>query len=229
MKRLIGALPALCLLAMTAMGPACTREEQAPAAVADADGFVSIFDGQTLTGWHKFDEMEGEGFGKWIIQDGAIVGDQDPPGKGGLLVTDKLYGDYELYGEVMCTWPLDTGFFMRILPEGQMYQVTLDFRPTGEVGAIHGPGGFYQHNFQGFSYWDPSDFNPVRVRIEGQPPRIQVWIRDQLITDFQDQLIDGKTRFPEVKGHLAIQVHPGESWGPGSKVAFRNLKIKELN
>ncbi len=225
MRKILGICLGLSLLAAALLQRPVLAQEQPP----DLSGFTPIFDGKTLAGWHKFGSGSIEPAGKWYVQDGAIFGDQDPPGHGGLLVTDKLYGDYELYGEVMCTWPLDSGYFLRILPSHQMYQITIDFRPTGEVGAVYGPGGFYQHNLQGFSYWDPSDFNPLRVRIEGQPPRVRIWIRDKLITDFQDTLIDGKPRFPEVKGSIGIQVHPGESWGPGSKVAFRKLMVKELN
>ncbi|HUU27781.1 MAG TPA: DUF1080 domain-containing protein [archaeon] len=210
----------------------CGVFARVPAYGTDLTGFVPLFDGKTLNGWHKFAEMEGEGTGKWEVVDGAIVGGQYPEGKGGLLVTDKQYSDYELYAEVYTTWPLDTGLFLRILPEGQFFQVTIDFRPTGEVGALHGPfpgsgGGFFQHCFEGFSWWNPYEYNPILVRMEGQPPRIQVWIHDHLVTDYQDTLVDGKPRFTE-KGHIGIQVHPGESWGKGSKVAFRKIMIKEL-
>jgi len=194
---------------------------------ADLTGFVPLFDGKTLDGWSKFSDG-----GNWNVVDGSIVGDQLPGGRGGLLVTDKKYSDYELYAEVLTTYPLDTGLFLRILPERNHYQVTIDYRPTGEVGAIYGPlpvkgGDFFQHCFEGFSHWNPHDYNPIRVRIEGQPPRIQVWIRDTKITDFQDTLINGKPRFSD-PGFIGIQVHGGESWGKGSKVAFRKIMVKEL-
>ncbi|MFH1070478.1 MAG: DUF1080 domain-containing protein [Candidatus Glassbacteria bacterium] len=195
----------------------------------DLTGFVPLFDGQTLNGWHR---LGAEPDGTWEVKDGVIVGGQSEGGKGGLLVTDQNYGDYELYAEVYTTWPLDTGLFLRIPNGHQHYQITIDYRPTGEIGSVYGPfpgggGGFYYHCFPGFSYWNPNDFNSVRVRIEGNPPRIQVWIRDQKITDFQDRLYDGKPGFPDA-GPIGIQVHPGESWGEGSMVKFRNIMVKEL-
>jgi len=194
---------------------------------ADLTGFVPLFDGKTLEGWSKFSEG-----GDWKVVEGAIVGGQLPGGRGGLLVTEKKYTDFELYAEVLTTYPLDTGLFLRILQGRNHYQVTIDYRPTGEIGAIYGPlpvkgGDFFQHCFEGFSHWNPYEYNPVRVRIEGQPPRIQVWIRDTKVTDFQDTLIDGKPRFSD-SGFIGIQVHGGKSWGEGSKVAFRKIMIKEL-
>src|SRR5579871_1932197 len=62
-------------------------------------GFISIFDGKTLNGWHKNPEKIGHGTGgQWTVEDGAITGQQDPPGSGngGILLTDKKYGDVEL-------------------------------------------------------------------------------------------------------------------------------------
>ena len=43
-------------------------------------GFVSIFDGKTLKGWHVSGKtVHGTG-GLWVVKDGAIVGTQDRPG-----------------------------------------------------------------------------------------------------------------------------------------------------
>jgi hypothetical protein len=195
---------------------------------ADLTGFVPLFDGKTLDGWSKLSDG-----GDWKVVDGTIVGGQLAGGRGGLLITEKKYSDYELYAEVLATYPLDTGLFLRILSNRNHYQVTIDYRPTGEIGAIYGPqpngrGDYFKHCPEGFSHWNPNRFNPVRVRIEGQPPRVQVWIRDKQLMDFQDTPVDGKPRF-EHSGGVGIQVHGGESWGEGSRVTFRNLMIKELH
>ena len=34
--------------------------------------------------------------GKWVVKDGAIVGSQDVPGNGGIVITEKEYGDFEV-------------------------------------------------------------------------------------------------------------------------------------
>ena len=57
-------------------------------------GFVSIFDGRTLTGWHISQHTSHGTGGRWIVEGGAIVGNQDKPGNGGILITDKAYGDF---------------------------------------------------------------------------------------------------------------------------------------
>ncbi|MGE5194488.1 MAG: family 16 glycoside hydrolase, partial [Deltaproteobacteria bacterium] len=46
-------------------------------------GFRSIFNGKDLTGWHKNPEKIGHGTGgTWVVENGAITGEQDPPGGG---------------------------------------------------------------------------------------------------------------------------------------------------
>ena len=124
----------LCFLVVTGLPAAEVK--------TDLSGFVPIFDGKTLNGWHKLTEG-----GAWKVIDKAIIGDQYPEGHGGLLVTDKYYSDYEFYAEVKCTYPLDTGIFLRIPSTNEHFQVTIDFRPTGDIGAIYGPfpngGGFF--------------------------------------------------------------------------------------
>ena len=82
---------------------------------ADDDGFVSICDGKTLTGWHKNPERIGHGTGgEWKVEDGAIVGQQDPPGSGngGILLTDKKYGDFELLIDMKPDWGVCSGVFV---------------------------------------------------------------------------------------------------------------------
>ena len=213
----------LCLVTVIAF--AAVAQDGEP----DLSKFTSIFDGKTREGWQSFSEYAG---GEWTVEDGSIVGRQSEGGGGGLMVTDKLYKSYELYGEVFTTWPLDTGFFLRILPERRHYQITIDYRPTGEVGAVYGPfpgggGGYFQHCPAGLSHWNPYEYNKMLVRIENNPPRIQVWVNGEKINDYQDLFYDNKPAFPD-SGHVGIQVHAGESWGQGSKVAFRNLMIREL-
>jgi hypothetical protein len=191
--------------------------------------FVALFDGSTLAGWRKLTEYSGEA-GKWEVVGGAIVGDQYPEGEGGLLVTEAQYQDYELLAEVKADYPIDSGLFLRVQPDVLSYQVTIDYRPDGEVGGIYCPGGggFLVHKPEGEGLWKPEEYNTVRVRIQGQPAHIQVWINGTALVDFTDELVDGKSRVPE-SGFVGIQVHPGASWGKGNKVYFRKLDIKSLD
>jgi hypothetical protein len=171
-----------------------------------------------------------ENSGVWEVKEGEIVASQTPEGEGGLLVTLKSYKDFEVYAEVKTDYPIDTGLFLRVQPHVLSYQLTIDYRPEGEVGAIYCPGGggFLFHNPGGKDFWRANEFNAVHMRIQGQPPRIEAWINGAKTVDFTDSQVEGEFRVPH-EGFFGIQVHGGSSWGRGNRVYFRRLLIKELN
>lgn len=70
--------------------------------------------------------------------DGAITGEQDPPGSGngGILMTDKKYGDFELRLDLAPDWGIDSGVFLRTNNQGECFQIYVDYRSGGQVGYI---------------------------------------------------------------------------------------------
>ena len=198
------------------------------------NGFVSLFDGKTLDGWWKHDKVpKFHVGGKWEVVDGVIVGDQDPPGKGGFLATKKKYSDFEVRCEIKLDYPSDTGLFLRMGEDGKSHQVTLDNRPEGQFGRIYLP---WTHDSvhespDGVKAFKQKKWNDVVVRIEGEPAHVRFWLNGKLVTDFQhtEETTSGVPR----EGYLGLQVHPSvpthENWKEGNKVRFRNIRIRELN
>ena len=86
-------------------------------------------------GWKVSTETGHGSGGAWDVVDGVITGTQDTPGNGGILITDADYGDYEVRFEMNPDWNIDSGFFLRCTDDGRCYQVTVDYRPDGEVGT----------------------------------------------------------------------------------------------
>jgi len=196
------------------------------------EGAVNLFDGKTMNGWHKLTSYSGDD-GKWEVENGAITGDQYPEGKGGLLVTEKTYSNFDMFVECKADYPIDSGLFLRVQPDVLSYQVTIDYRPGGEVGGIYSPGGggFLLNFPEGEKLWKKGEYNKMRARITGQPARIQVWLNGAKIVDFQDKKKDdGEFRVP-ASGHIGIQVHPGgtDTWGKGNKVHFRKIMVLDLD
>lgn len=119
-----------------------------PSAFAQKDdgeetGFISLFDGKTLKGWHKNPQRIGHGTGGiWKAEEGAITGEQDPPGSGngGILLTDEKFGDFELRLEINPDWGVCSGLFLRSNEQGQCLQVMVDYHDGGNVGHIYGEG-----------------------------------------------------------------------------------------
>ena len=219
-------------------------------------GFVKIFDGKTLNGWkvsaktgHSRASKNKTG-GKWVVQDGAIVGSQDIPGNGGIIITEKEYGDFEVALEMNNDFGPDSGLFLRSSDTGKCYQAMVDYHATGNLMGIYGeglPGGqphVLNFNFKSKvteiavkdykpfpcpvtaedwpKFWKPGEWNELRARIEGNPPHITTWIKGVKFMDFTDT----EKRLPD-KGGIALQVHGG---GDSTKqfVRYRNIRVKEL-
>ena len=126
----LSAATALALLALSVM---------VGAQEADEEGFTALFNGKDLTGWKIVKTGHGTG-GKWEVVDGIITGTQDKPGNGGLLLTEEKYGDFEAIVEINPEWNIDSGLFLRCKEDGACYQLTVDYRPDGQVGTLYGEG-----------------------------------------------------------------------------------------
>jgi hypothetical protein len=187
--------------------------------------WTKLFDGKTLTGWQRKAVHGGNG-GLWTVENGAIVANQEPDHKGGLLGTEKEYSDFEIELECLLDDPVDTGLFLRVRPDGMGYQVTIDHHKTGFVGSLYAPaeGGFIQQNKLWRDYFKPGKWNRLRARIEGQPAHVTAWLNDVKTIDFKDN----RERFPR-SGYIGLQVHGGAgAWGDTARARFRNIKVNEL-
>lgn len=204
-------------------------------------GFTPIFNGKDLTGWH-ISQVNHHGNTKaWTVKDGILMGTQDPPNNGGILLTNKKYKNFEVSLEVNPDFGCDGGLFLRSNEKGQAYQVMLDYLDKGTVGGIYGEGlqGVGRDTGSGDKsardwqkYWKKGEWNQIRARIEGDIPHIQVWMNGTQIVDWTDStnhLPDGAT-----EGMIAVQVHysdpkwPNPRWVPGGYHRFRNIAVKEL-
>lgn len=160
-------------------------------------GFTPIFDGKTLKGWHAVPRLpvaRGPGepepdkttdaykaaaknFGRWTVEDGALVGRQEPPGSGlgSYILSDGLYGDFELTFEAKPDWPADTGILVRATKLGsQGFQILLDHRRSGNIGGFYGNGigGFHAVNFNVDAKLDTAG-KPIGLRLEDEATTIE--------------------------------------------------------
>jgi hypothetical protein len=220
-------------------------------------GFESIFDGKTLAGWHvsaksKHSKASGNKTGgRWVVEKGAIVGSQDMPGNGGIVITDKAFGDFEVVLEMNNDFGPDSGLFMRSTEEGAAYQAMIDYHAKGNLMGVYGEGMQGKPHARNFDFgetvteiratnegvptllpvrpeswryfWRHGQWNELRARIVGNPPTITTWVNGVKFME----LTDTEKRLPD-KGGIALQVHGG---GDTTKqfVRYRNIFVKRLN
>lgn len=218
MKRLFSNYP-LCLALVGLL------LSHAPSSAADADGFVPLFDGKTMTGWRNPYE-----WGTIEVVNGEIhlTGD-----KKFFVVTEKTYSDFIFEGDILLPeGKANSGFMFRAHVEPNKvfgYQAEVD----GDADRKWS-GGLYD---EGRRMWfispikaDPesvkafreragdafkrNDWNTYRITCQGNKLKIEV--NGVVTTDVEDDM--------DASGVLAIQ-HHGEK---GQTYKFRNLRIKEL-
>lgn len=228
--------------------------EEWPVDKLDDTGFVEIFDGKTLNGWHVSTETGHSGAsghktgGRWVVEDGAIIGSQDIPGNGGIIITDKQYGDFEVIVEMNNDFGPDSGLFLRSNEKGQAYQYLIDYHNKGSVAGLYGEGlpkGFHIYNYMFTDgvgkiteypapvplpikpvdwprFWQPGKWHTLRARIEGNPPKMTTWIDNVKFMEWQDP----NKQHPD-KGGIALQVHGGGDF-TRQYVRYKGIKVKEL-
>ena len=259
------------LLAAPSVLSACNRSS----AVEKQAGIVPLFDGVTLDGWHKNPKKIGHGTGGlWEVQDGTIAGGQDPPGSGngGILLSNRTYGNFELLIDIKPDWGCCSGLFFRSTEKGQCFQMMVDYHEDGNVGHIYGEGigGFDNRPFDIFGKYDGGgkliglkssprpgsedlppaysisgerfceiykvdDWNRVKVRCIGANPKLTIWINGEKITEFDATTFNRKGYDKKkvattlgIEGHIALQVHAGNSWPAAARCRWRNINIRTL-
>jgi hypothetical protein len=203
-------------------------------AAAVPDGFTPLFNGKDLAGWHiSQTNHHGKSRG-WSVKDGVILATQDRPGHGGILLTDGRYRDFEVSLEINPDWGCDGGLFLRSNEKGEAYQVMIDHLEGGSVGGIYGEGltGVKSQptTAEWPKHWKKGEWNHLRARIEGDVPRIQVWLNGAQLVDFTDTANHAKDGATD--GMIALQVHFSDEktprWAPGGFHRYRNVAVKEL-
>lgn len=205
----------------------------AAAAAEEGDGWKTLFDGKTLEGWRTTGAV-------WKVEDGAIVGSAAADLKSGYCLTKERYADYEIELDFKIDWPFDSGLFMRTTDEGKAYQVTIDHRPGGYIGAIYVgglPGGrekAYLATPKGQKEYPaelPKDskvikqgeWNHLAARIEGKAPHIVVKLNDEQIVDVTD-----KEERHQADGPIGLQVHGNRTEETSCFVRYKNIRVRPI-
>jgi hypothetical protein len=169
------------------------------------EGFVSLFDGKTLSGWHL---MNGA---KFVVEDGVIKHNEGR----GWLRSDKEYADFIVRLEFRFMKPKqDGGVFLRSVKQGkdwpdQKYEVQVENtrRMAMIFGAKHDLNvELVQKVLKPVGAWNEYD-----IKIVGS--RIEVRLNGELVTTS-----DSATTLK--RGYLGLQGEDGAH-------EYRNFRIKD--
>jgi WD40 repeat protein len=167
-----------------------------------------LFDGKTLNGWHA------EGAANWSVADGAIFGD----GNGnGTLVSNQVFGDFELELDGKINSVGNSGVFFRITPTAATKAKNYEVQVIGSHGVM--PGGYpYTGDLFGFAHVAEDlgqDDKWSHLHLTAIGNHIRIEINNKSVIDY----IDDKRSF--ARGPIAFQ-----KLGPGTQVSYKNIFVK---
>lgn len=203
-------------------------------------GWVSLFDGKSLKGWHNFN-FKGE-VKNWAVVDGALVCLGAAEGHNSDLVTDQQYANFELAWSWKIESASNSGVMYHVVEDpkytstfetGPEYQLIddlgwpdklEDWQKTGCDYAMHLPND--QKQLKPVGVWNTS-------KIIFNHGHVEHWLNGKKILEFEAWTDDWNQKKSSGKwkdhpdyglaktGHIALQEH-------GHKVYFKEIRIKQL-
>jgi hypothetical protein len=183
-----------------------------------AGEWVSLFDGQTLSGWTQ---GGGEGRSKWTVEDGAIAGS----GGASMLYSPKgEYKNFRFRAEVKISDGGNSGMYFRCptpngsFSEGYEAQIDSTHRDPIRTGSIYGFVHVYKQIVPPDT-WFIYEVEVVDRNWRGKVvPHIKISVNGEVLYE----LVEYTKAWD--KGHFAFQQHD-----PGSKVHIRKIEVMELD
>jgi Domain of Unknown Function (DUF1080) len=188
-------------------------------------GWKNLVANNSLAGWKKLG-----GAGIFTVENGVVIGTSVTDTANTFLVTEKEYGDFILELDIMMESPLsNSGIQTRSHFGGKehpnkVYGRQMELDPSARKWA----GGIYDEDRREWLYpltlnqpakeaFIVGKYNHVKIECIGN--EMKTWMNQIPAAHLIDTL--------DSKGFIGLQVHAaGDVEEPGTKVYFKNIKIK---
>jgi len=168
------------------------------------DGWISLFDGDSLFGWKAVSQAD------WKVVDGEIRVSQ---GERGLLRTTTQFDDFEMTLEFKTDHRTNSGIFLRTSPSpknviSDCFELNIA-NPLDHEFSTGALAGRAKCDLE----IDTQAWNHFRILADGS--KIKVWLNDQKAVEYDDPEKLGS-------GYIGLQFNSG-------RAAFRNIALKPIN
>ena len=210
------------VVAMTAVFAA----EQKAADQKAEEGFTSLFNGKDLTGW-VYGGKAGKGY---QVEDGVIYCTAND---GGNLYTEKEYTDFVFRFEFKLTPNANNGIGIRAPLKGDAAYVGMEIQVLDDSGSEYKnlrPEQYHGSIYDLFaakrgSQKPVGEWNEEEITAKGR--QITIKLNGNVIVD---------ANLDDMKNEEKLKRHPGMNnpkghigfLGHGTRIEFRNLRVKEL-
>lgn len=209
------------------------------------DGWISLFDGKTLSGWHSYGKSAPGS--AWVVDDGAIHLDASnkagyQSNGGGDLVTDQSFKDFDLQLDWKISKDGNSGVIFYIHEDTARFDESWRSGPEIQVldNAGHPDAKIYKHragDLYDLIASSPETVKPYgewnHLEIKSLHGQLDVYLNNTHVlsttmwNDEWKQLIAGSKfkNSPDFgsfrEGKIALQDHGNDVW-------FKNIRIKRL-
>ncbi len=231
----------LFILSTVFIAGACSPKLNTLTSAEQKAGWKLLFDGKTTNGWHTYGAKTVRG---WEVKDGELIalGQAGHEGSANDIVTEREFENFELSLEWKISPTGNSGIFFNVVEDPKKYATVY---ATGPEYQLVDDIGFPEklENWQksaanyGMHPASRSVIKPVgeynHTRLIVNKGHVEHWLNGVKVVDYKlwtpewHALIKaGKwSDFPDYglakRGRIALQDH-------GSKIWFKNIKIKEL-
>jgi len=208
-----------------------------------AAGWQLLFDGVSTAGWRGYNKELFPESG-WGVADGNLIvmaSDGSEEGSGGDIVSEHVFGDFELTFEFLLTPVGNSGVFYRVAedPEKAIWQVAPEYQVLDDTTYIdmgtmdmytHLTGDNYDLQASSVAASNPiGEWNQGRIVVDGR--HVEHWLNGQKTVEYELFSPEWEAQMAESKfaphdgyaraleGRIGLQDH-------GHEIRYRNIKIR---
>jgi hypothetical protein len=212
---------ALCGAALVSLG----KDNDAP---ADEKSFVPLFNGRDLTGWtYGGKDKAGKGY---QVENGVVFCTENDGGK---LMTEKEYGDFVLRFEFKLEENSNNGIGIRAPLEGDAAYNGMEIQVLDDNGTDYKKLRPAQYHG---SIYDVVPAKRGSLKPAGQWNNEEIMAKGRHVTVTLNGNVIVDANLDDVKDPAVLKKHPGLArksghiglLGHGTRVEYRNMRVKEL-
>ena len=206
------------------------------------EGFTPLFNGKDLTGWvygRRASGAENKTGKGYQVENGILFTTKED---GGNLFTEKQYADFVLRFEFRLTENANNGIGIRAPLQGDAAYAGMEIQILDDNGSQYTNLRPYQYHGSVYNMFPAKrghqkpvgEWNSEEITVRGRQITVKlngVTIVDANLDDVKDEAVLAKQRdlsrpegsrgIANTRGHIGLLGH-------GTRVEFRNIRIKEL-